>query len=324
MQIQRIDPERPGRLLPALHDAFVAAYAGQPGPLWSRRRFEVDVTRGFPGAEVEAHVAVDGDEVIGGTMLAFPVYENLHLGRLAVLVVRPERQRAGVGSALLAHAVERVRARGRRLVLSETQAGSDGARFASARGFTLSLGEARRVLDLRAADWDGLRRMLPEPAGYRVERWLGPAEPGLLPDLATLLGGMNDAPRGEGVEESRFPLDSVRFAEERIGLAGETVYSVLARRISDGAPAGFSRIFISPDVPGGWAAQADTAVLAGHRGHRLGLLMKLTNLFWLRESEPGVERVITWNARSNTHMLAINEAMGFELLDEWNDWRLDV
>lgn len=63
-------------------------------------------------------------------------------------------------------------------------------------------------------------------------------------------------------------------------------------------------------------------VLREHRGHRLGLLLKLTNLLWLREREPHLERIITWNATSNGPMLAINEAMGFELLDEWNEWRL--
>ncbi|WP_049561271.1 GNAT family N-acetyltransferase [Nonomuraea sp. SBT364] len=324
MQIQRIDPERPGGLLTAFHDAFAAAYAGVPGPLWSRRRLEVELTEGFPGARAEAWVAVDGGEVLGGYGLAHPVDDNTHLSRLATLVVRPERQRAGVGSALLAHAVERVRAAGRGLVLTETPAEGAGARFAKARGFTFSLGEARRVLDLRRADWDGLRRMLPEPDGYRVERWLGPAGPDLLPDLATVMNGMNDAPRDEGVEAASFSLDRVRQGEERIELTGETTYSVLVRRVADGAPAGYSRIILTGDEPDGWASQADTTVLPAHRGHRLGLLLKLTNLLWLRESEPGVERIITWNARSNAHMLAINEAMGFELLDEWNDWRLDV
>jgi hypothetical protein len=48
------------------------------------------------------------------------------------------------------------------------------------------------------------------------------------------------------------------------------------------------------------------------------------NLLWLRESEPHLDRVITWNAGTNVHMLAINEAMGFRLLDEWHTWRLEL
>lgn len=54
------------------------------------------------------------------------------------------------------------------------------------------------------------------------------------------------------------------------------------------------------------------------------MVLKVSNLLWFREMEPDVERIITWNATSNAHMLAINEAMGFELIDEWNAWQLDV
>ncbi|MER6944935.1 hypothetical protein ABT294_13005 [Nonomuraea sp. NPDC000554] len=57
--------------------------------------------------------------------------------------------------------------------------------------------------------------------------------------------------------------------------------------------------------------------------HR-GLLLKPANLLRLREREPGIGRIITWNTTSNAHMLAINEALGFRVLDEWNEWRLPV
>ncbi|MCA2225212.1 hypothetical protein [Nonomuraea aurantiaca] len=65
-------------------------------------------------------------------------------------------------------------------------------------------------------------------------------------------------------------------------------------------------------------------MLREHRGHRLGLLLKIGNLLWLRDREPHIERLITWNAVSNAHMLAINEAMGYELFDEHKEWRLEI
>jgi len=52
-----------------------------------------------------------------------------------------------------------------------------------------------------------------------------------------------------------------------------------------------------------------------HRGHRLGLLTKAAMLDWLASAEPGLQRLVTWNAASNKHMVAINEALGYELLD---------
>ena len=44
----------------------------------------------------------------------------------------------------------------------------------------------------------------------------------------------------------------------------------------------------------------------------------------LAEAEPGLERVITGNADVNGHMIAINEALGFRVLDRWPHWQLDV
>ncbi len=51
-----------------------------------------------------------------------------------------------------------------------------------------------------------------------------------------------------------------------------------------------------------------------HRGHRLGLLTKTAMLDWLAEAEPALERIVTGNAASNKHMIAINEELGYELL----------
>jgi hypothetical protein len=187
---------------------------------------------------------------------------------------------------------------------------------------TVSVQEARRTLDLRTADWPALEAMLPEVAGYHLERFVGPADPSLLPDLAALMDGMNDAPRDADIEDMKFDLDRIRAREEDMSLRGCTCYTMIARRVSDGAAAGYTRIYLDAARSDGWAGQADTTVLREHRGHRLGLLLKIANLLWVRDREPGVERIITWNATSNAHMLAINEAMGFELLDEWTEWRL--
>jgi hypothetical protein len=184
--------------------------------------------------------------------------------------------------------------------------------------------EARRVLDLRKVDRDAFERLVPRSEGYRLERWTGPTSPELLPDLATVMDGMNDAPRDAGVEAMNLPLERVRADEQRTREGGDDSATILARRTSDGAPDGYTRVFLRADRADGWAHQGDTTVLREHLGHRLGLLLKLTHLFWLREREPHLDRVITWNATSNAHMLAINEAMGFELLDEWNEWRLPL
>ena len=55
----------------------------------------------------------------------------------------------------------------------------------------------------------------------------------------------------------------------------------------------------------------DTLVAKAHRGHRLGMLVKVLNLRRLQKDHPEVELVVTFNAVENDHMLAINVALGF-------------
>ncbi|MBN6054669.1 GNAT family N-acetyltransferase, partial [Nonomuraea sp. RK-328] len=269
-------------------------------------------------------VVEESGELVGGYRLSFPEHDNTHIAWLDPLFVRPDRRGRGIATRLLEEAAGRARANGRSLLFTETPAEGLGARFAVAHGFTVSVAEARRTLDLRTADWAAFLRMRPQVEGYEVELWTGPTAPERQADLGAAMGGMNDAPADASVEHSRFDAERVREREEQMVPSGLDCYTAMARRASDGAPAGFTRIFLDADRQDGWALQADTAVLGPHRGHRLGLLLKLANLQRLREHEPQVERVITWNATSNTHMLAINEAMGFTLLDEWNTWRLTI
>ena len=51
-------------------------------------------------------------------------------------------------------------------------------------------------------------------------------------------------------------------------------------------------------------------MVAAHRGHRLGLRMKLAMLEWLRAERRDVEVIDTWNVPGNAPMIAINDALG--------------
>ena len=62
------------------------------------------------------------------------------------------------------------------------------------------------------------------------------------------------------------------------------------------------------------AHQLDTSVLAEHRGHRLGLLLKGSMVHWLAEAEPQLLEVDTWNAASNAHMIAVNDRLGYQVV----------
>ena len=49
------------------------------------------------------------------------------------------------------------------------------------------------------------------------------------------------------------------------------------------------------------------------RGHRLGLRIKVANLRMLQSRSPETPRIYTFNAESNTHMLAVNTRLGFRV-----------
>jgi hypothetical protein len=66
-----------------------------------------------------------------------------------------------------------------------------------------------------------------------------------------------------------------------------------------------------------WGLQDLTAVARPHRGHRLGLLVKVAMLELLADREPQLARIFTGNADSNEHMIAINNDLGFGVVDEW-------
>jgi GNAT superfamily N-acetyltransferase len=70
------------------------------------------------------------------------------------------------------------------------------------------------------------------------------------------------------------------------------------------------------------AHQAGTLVLAEHRGHRLGALVKTAVLRELAATMPEVRRISTVNSDSNRPMVAVNEALGFRPAGQLSTWSL--
>ncbi|MEW9531587.1 N-acetyltransferase family protein [Microbispora sp. NPDC049125] len=327
MEIEPLDPAVPGDDVAALH-AIVTAH-DRRGPSMSLRHFTARLERGASGEHVETWVIRRGGEVAGGYSVRSPEADNTHLTLLPWLAVRPGLERRGLGGALLDHVIARARAQGRRVLIGEAAADLPGSHFAKARGFTSASTETRHVLDLRATDWSGLEflrtRAGRHATGYSLERWTGPAPDDLLGDMAQLSMGMNDEPSdGLDVEDERWDGERFRAHDEANARAGLIPYTMVARHSGTGEPAGYTRIFVSAHEHGGWARQSVTAVLRPHRGRRLGLVLKLANLTWLHACEPSIERVLTWTATSNAPMRAINAAMGYEVLDTWHQWQLDI
>jgi GNAT superfamily N-acetyltransferase/RimJ/RimL family protein N-acetyltransferase len=330
MRIERLDLAADTGKVRACYELYTAS---QPvddphGPVLSWPNFSGRFRLGWHSNLREGWLAAAGDDPAwaGAYLLAMSDRENPHLAYLT-LMVRPARRRSGVGTGLLRHAARRAAAHGRTVLSGEAPSGSAGSAFAAAMGAQAGIAEVRRVLDvagLPAGHLASLRGRAEEAArGYSLVRWEGPTPEEYLEQVVPIFRAMADAPRDLGEEPHHEDAERVRRSERRTAEQGLRRYSVAARCDRTGELAGLTQVGVDPLDPG-WGYQYVTAVARPHRGHRLGLLVKVAMLEELAMAEPGLRRVMTGNAASNRHMIAINEEIGFRALDEWPSWKLDV
>jgi GNAT superfamily N-acetyltransferase len=126
-----------------------------------------------------------------------------------------------------------------------------------------------------------------------------------------LLGSLStEAPTGDlDLEPEAITVEAHREAEEVVRRQGRSKYNTVALD-RDGEVVAYSDLATTIHEPGR-AYQWGTLVRRDHRGHRLGMAVKLANLRLLQQERPDIDRVITWNAESNTHMVQVNEQLGF-------------
>jgi hypothetical protein len=135
---------------------------------------------------------------------------------------------------------------------------------------------------------------------------------------------INDAPIDAlAIEDQVFSPERLRAFDETQRRLGRRIYRVVARHRRTGAPAGHTIMAVDAEFP--WhASQYDTSVVRAHRGHRLGLLLKIAMLRWLQTEEPQVRTVSTWNAASNDHMIGVNELLGYRVVANAIAWQRRV
>ncbi len=102
-----------------------------------------------------------------------------------------------------------------------------------------------------------------------------------------------------------------------------TLLTAVAEHVPTGTLAGFTQLGAPADLTRP-VTQEDTLVLREHRGHRLGMLLKVANLQFLEQVAPGHPCVLTWNAEENRAMLDVNEAVGFVPIGYEGAWRKDL
>lgn len=269
--------------------------------------------------------SADGVPVAAGE-LTLPLYDNLGAAYVEIQI-HPEHRRKGYGRALLGKLRQRTREENRTVpYLSSADA---GAAFARAAGAQPVLTEVRRMLDVTFMAPAALAELTAGAAqaatGYTMLTWQDRAPEELHAGLAELMARMStDTPMEDmALDPEDWDVPRYRERQEATLASGRRTLGCAVRHESTGALAGFTEITVNRRRTN-VAYQWDTIVLEAHRGHRLGLWLKAANLTQLRALSPQTRLVNTWNAASNPHMIAINEALGFRAAEAWTNWQLDL
>jgi GNAT superfamily N-acetyltransferase len=260
----------------------------------------------------------DAGTAAGLCHLRLPSAENRHQAYVYI-EVHPDHRRRGIGLELLRHAARQAGEDGRSTLSSEAIQGSAGEAFALRLGAKPGQASARRVLvldKLPAGKLAELRESAARAAaGYSLVTWTDWIPEEYLAGIAAVFNALSDAPRDPGHEPRRWDAQRIRErVDEPRALFGSRGYWIAAVHGATGEMAAVTQVEVNPEHPQ-WGHQQITAVTRQHRGHRLGLLVKAAMTQWLRTAEPGLRRIVTWNAAVNKHMIAINETLGYELLD---------
>ncbi len=263
--------------------------------------------------------------------------------------VLPAYRNRGIGGALFAHVENLALASGRTIVqtdaihanlaggervvpptgFGDVPAEDPGVRFLRQRGYTLEQIGRVSFLDL-PVDPDLLARHRAEAeakggADYQVLSWVGVTPGEWRADLAYLKNRMSVDEPAAGLEIDEETWDEARLAaHDETGIAGGRPLLVsVALHVPSGTLVGINELSVANDRtrPVG---QEDTLVLQEHRGHRLGMLLKVANLQELAKLAPEAPLVHTFNAEENRPMLDVNEAVGFRAVGYDGVWKKTV
>jgi hypothetical protein len=259
--------------------------------------------------------------------------DNLHWIR-GDLFVDPSHRHRGYGTAVLGELESRARELQRATLVINViegahEIGSGPNRpFAIDRGYRVGEENVRRdlawprppgALDHLWNEWS------PHALDYDIVSWTRGTPDEFVDARAHLSSIMpTETPHVDlDVESEQWDGARVRHHEETTDRMGRDLLVAAARHRTTGELVGYSELTVSRDQPG-TAYQWDTLVVRGHRGHRLGGLLKITTMRLLEAGGYATKKISTFNSVLNGPMIAVNEALGARVAGAMVAWRKDL
>ncbi|WP_345063207.1 GNAT family N-acetyltransferase [Leifsonia kafniensis] len=289
-------------------------------------------------------VARVGDAIVAGARTDAQAEGGDDCVWLSFSVHRDWRRR-GIGTALAAHVEGIAAAEGRSTqYLYTVSPDAPGPRLAAPTGFGSVPRENPEVRFLLGRGYHleqierGSRLALPlDPTalaeqlgtvssdagpGYVVQVWEGATPERWRTDIAVLYTRMStDAPSaGLNEPEDVWSVDRLVSYEQKHEASPRTLLTAAVEHRSSERLVGFTELSVPPELHRS-VSQESTLVLSEHRGHGLGMLVKLANLRQLADRHPGHPAVTTFNAEENRHMLRVNEQLGFVPMGYEGAWK---
>ena len=284
---------------------------------WLLERFEGLLRKGWDGEPPVCYLATVDGKAVGQAFVFYSERDNTHLGWVWMGVL-PEHRRLGYGSVLFAHVQDEVRAAGRTSIGTDGWESEQAVGFAAKHGLEKKSQAIMRRQTLSETPRVRLQELYDEAAAratdYELVRIVGRTPDDMVDAMVELVAAINDAPTDDlDIEDEVFSAERLAAYESSQIERGSRLYRLVARHKATGELGGHTVIAVESQRPE-IGDQHDTAVAAAHRGHRLGLLLKAGMLLWLADVEPQLASVDTWNAESNDHMIAVNEALGYRIM----------
>jgi len=287
-------------------------------------------------------------EIVAMAVLAWSVEPGTRVTWVEA-AVHPAWRHRGIGTALLDHVEALARKSGRPVIQTSGlhEAMDAGPRLAPPTGYgtlprdepvvrfllnrNYSLEQVHRVsflhLPVDEATLATHREAARARAGsdYRLHTWTGSTPERWLDDVAVIMARMaTDAPSGNlEIDEEPWDAERVRQNDERRLRAGRTALVAVVEHLPSGRLVAFNGLSV-PEDRSRPVDQGVTLVLKEHRGHRLGMMVKIANIEQLQAFSPTSPFIVTGNAEENRPMLDVNEAVGFVPAGYVGAWKKTV